>query len=516
MRRKKVSSKNIDIFCLKNSHSRFFTDRELEAYKKKIQGPAWFVALSERQIAAANQLFTALIDDGLMNQYKRTRYILWGLEIQPQPKKRDLIDSIKFARSSDLAFLWSLYNDIYRSADDFCTQKKYTHNECVILSCICHLDMLVTLRELDRIFPVKSGINIKKVPPKRPKYPHILPPKPDPPLCMYDLYKDRMYAIENESNRWFARELLIPCKTNCIVQNILQEEIRRASSSKATEEKNLCSLHQRESSKLYVLLKKIMDETESGEFSEERHKHLTTYERGIAYRMHVQFQKCEDELNANTEELEKEIICKSIIRLVIEMSFDRRYLHLCQRCEELALPVEKPIEFSEQECGLIPKKSSYDPKAVKYFQRPSCNQPLTFNYENIFSIDYLNDHGVVKNSINKILKVNKYCTMDNAISMTLRDMWRNELRKWQDRRDAEIEESQRRVCCNEIKGTRESFYSLLREGLDILKRNPKYVLAALPHSDELPILREWILNRYGLPYRDYKYVLKYGMDGRYR
>lgn len=469
-------------------------------------------------------LFTALIDDGINCQLIRVKHVLIGIGIKPLPPKSQLIKAIKFSRSSDLAFLWFLYDSIYRTADDHCSQKKYSFNERVILSCICHLDMLVTFRELDKILPKPdASCNSREIIQKKHKYSHILPPKPVPPLDIYEIYKDPFYVIENESNRWFAIEGLVQSESYCIAQKILAEEISKIPKT-LQNSKSLCAQHLKESSKFYQTMKKLTHENQQKDFLEENHKHLSIFERGIAYGMFVEFQKYEKEFNEKSERIETEIIVKSLLHQVINNSFNRRFIHLCEKCEEMSHPnSHEKYEFPSDDddiCNKIPKTSSYDPSIVKYYQRPSIdgNHPLSFDYEKIFSLDVINDYGVVKNSINTALKLDKYLTVDNAITTCLRDMWRITLKKWNEKRQADIEERQQRVVanCSEFGKNKEKILKLLREAIAIMRKNPKFVLAALPQCHRLPILREWILQRYGFKYIDQSLIKnKYGMDGKY-
>ncbi|KAH8308956.1 hypothetical protein KR059_004153, partial [Drosophila kikkawai] len=46
----------------------------------------------------------------------------------------------------------------------------------------------------------------------------------------------------------------------------------------------------------------------------------------------------------------------------------------------------------------------------------------------------------------------------------------------------------------------EQMNQLLKDGLRILSRNPRYVLASLPDCHKLPIMREWVKRRYGKTY----------------
>ncbi|KAL7029411.1 hypothetical protein ACKWTF_006234 [Chironomus riparius] len=504
-------------------------NKQLEKYKNKIRGPNWYEELTERQVAAANLLFTALRKETLDYQLKRTKHVLWGISINPLPNKNQLTKAIKFAKNSDLAFLWYLYHKVYHSFHETCTQRKYSLNERVILSCICHLDMLVTLRELDKILPKPNMSKIiktdKRFNKKKVKYSHILPPRPVPPLSIYEMYKDPFYVIENESNRWFSRESLVFSTSHCIVKKILTEEISKiGTNTSSPDEKILCGKHHKESSKFYQLMKYLMDENENIDFKENSHRHLSISDREIEYGMFLEFQKWEDEFKQNVENADTDIIMKTLLNQILNNSFNQRYIHLCNKCEDLSTSNDgntlSEYEKDDDEDMIIYSKTSYNPLIIKYFQRPSIDgsHPLTFDYEKIFSIDFLYDHGVVKNSINTALKLNKYLTEDNAITVCLRDMWQTKLKEWNEKRQADIEERQKRVVADvgRIGKNKEKILKLLREAIDLMRKNPKFVLAALPQCHRLPILREWILQRYGVKYIDQNLIkTKYGMDGKY-
>lgn len=46
----------------------------------------------------------------------------------------------------------------------------------------------------------------------------------------------------------------------------------------------------------------------------------------------------------------------------------------------------------------------------------------------------------------------------------------------------------------------EQMNRLLKDGLRVLRQDPRYVLASLPNSHKLPVLREWVKRRYGKAY----------------
>jgi hypothetical protein len=501
-----------------------FVDKQIEEYKRKLRSPDWFEELTERQVAAANLLFSALREDSLDYQLKRTKHVLWGIGINPLPNKNQLTKALQFSRNSDLAFLWFLYHKVFHSYHETCTQNNYSLNERIILSCICHLDMLVTLRELDKVLPkpketknVKTHNRIKR---SKKIYPHIRPPRPVPQLSIYEMYKNPFYVIENESNRWFSKEFLVFSNSHCVATKVLAEEISKISNNfSSSDEKNLCAKHLDETSKFYQLMHCLMEKNENINFNENNYRHHSIMDREIEYGMFLEFQKWENRFKQISNNTDVDIIIKSLLTQILDDSFNQRYLHLCKKCEALSIPNDEET-FSAYEkynhgsitnvYNKIPKSSSYNPSIIKYFERPSVvgSHPLTFDYEKIFSIDFLYDHGVVKNSINTALKLNKYLTEDNAITACLRDMWQTKLKEWNEKRQEQIEERQKRVVADfsKIGKDREKILKLLREAISLMRKNPKFVLAALPQSHRLPILREWILQRYGVKYIDERLI----------
>jgi Domain of unknown function (DUF4770) len=81
-------------------------------------GPGWYQELSENQIAAANLVFSAIQDDDIKCQLKRVKHVLTAIGIFPLPKPFQVNVALKFAKNNDLAFLWFLYESIYRTCDD--------------------------------------------------------------------------------------------------------------------------------------------------------------------------------------------------------------------------------------------------------------------------------------------------------------------------------------------------------------------------------------------------------------
>lgn len=491
-------------------------------------GPGWFQELSENQIAAANFLFTAVGNDGVECQLKRVIPILNKINLHPLPKYHQLVAALKFAAASDLAFLWFLYDRVYRTASDVCSQTTYTLNERLILSCICHLDMMLTLRELERILPKiekrevkierkKAGIvehkkNYKSPyyePLPRPKMPPFKmfkkPQRLQPNFEIFDLYKDPYYIIENEVNRWFAASTLLPTESQCVAQKVVCDLIDATFKPNVKRKTNLCSRHQEESSKFYQMMKRILgngDDIEPDDLS-----HLNGFERGIVEGLQLELSNLEHNFWGKNERFQSNVIVKAILRQILENASNLKYIHLCEQCEECVESkdlFDQLFHAQEEKNSTNSSKTSVASSIMQYCQRLSSYGPLTFDYEKIFATSFLEEQGAVKNSINTALELEKHLTEDNAITVCLRDMWRLEMRLWNEKRQAEIVDRQQQVTfeCEEVWGNRRKILKMLEDAIGILRRHPKFVLAALPDSHRLPLLREWILQRYGVRHTD--------------
>jgi len=63
------------------------------------------------------------------------------------------------------------------------------------------------------------------------------------------------------------------------------------------------------------------------------------------------------------------------------------------------------------------------------------------------------------------------------------------------------EERKRQVIdCDDSKFDEKKLFGMLKQAIELMKENPKFVLASLPDVHRLPLLREWILQRYGRRY----------------
>ncbi|EDW80511.1 uncharacterized protein Dwil_GK11529 [Drosophila willistoni] len=100
------------------------------------------------QIDALSGLTNALRDDGEQGSTYRVHTCLVQLGITPLINQMSLKKLINMSRGSDLAFLYFLWEGFYK-----CNRTEYTYNEQVLMSSVMHLDLDMTLYELDRILP---------------------------------------------------------------------------------------------------------------------------------------------------------------------------------------------------------------------------------------------------------------------------------------------------------------------------------------------------------------------------
>ncbi|XP_030377763.1 uncharacterized protein LOC115626524 [Scaptodrosophila lebanonensis] len=115
----------------------------------------WYRQLSVEQLRAIEILPDALRDDDEQGTTFRVRKCLTDLGIVPLIDRRPLKKLIIHSRGDDIAFLYFLLEGFYRTGTEaeMETKTKYTTYEQILMSSIQHLDLELTLRELDRILP---------------------------------------------------------------------------------------------------------------------------------------------------------------------------------------------------------------------------------------------------------------------------------------------------------------------------------------------------------------------------
>lgn len=206
----------------------------IDKFLSKKNVAPWFRGSSHYQIQGADRLFSALRDDAEQRSTHRVRACLNLIGLEPMITSKQITFLMKLSRCNDLIFLWFLMEIHYKTPKP----GPYCVNEQLICSSICHLDMIPTLRQLDKILPSGrvSRLQTKSKPvcnhskgrtserTKRDNQSqYVLPyfevyPRPkhygkqltlEVPdfkvkLNLYKAYSDPNYIVQNEANRWFA------------------------------------------------------------------------------------------------------------------------------------------------------------------------------------------------------------------------------------------------------------------------------------------------------------------------
>ncbi|KAI8123910.1 hypothetical protein CVS40_5767 [Lucilia cuprina] len=218
----------------------------------------WFRGTSHYHIQGADRLLNALRDDAEQSTTHRVQSCLNLIGLEPIITSKQIMCLMHLSRGNDLVFLWFLMEMHYKTPKH--DPNSYSVNEQLICSAICHLDMITTLRELDKILPSghTSRIEMKKAGLKREalkksfnnrkkeristKY--VLPyfeeyPRPQQygkrllleipnfkvKFNMYSRYSNSNHIVQNESNRWYAEYHFNPGK-RIVYLHIIHETIR--------------------------------------------------------------------------------------------------------------------------------------------------------------------------------------------------------------------------------------------------------------------------------------------------
>lgn len=113
--------------------------------------PRWLRGLSDLQLNAVHALSSNLCYDILESTTYRVQNLLSRMGIEPRPPRQQLQKVFTISRGNDVAFLWFLMEMFYKSSGP---KDIYNINEQIIMSAIFWLDIVPTLRELDRLLPL--------------------------------------------------------------------------------------------------------------------------------------------------------------------------------------------------------------------------------------------------------------------------------------------------------------------------------------------------------------------------
>lgn len=135
--------------------------KKLEEFQKKLDVPKWYLGLSEYQERTVLELCNDLRDDFEQGTSFRVEKSLMRLGLSPLITKKKIRTMVVLSRGNDLAFLFFILEGYYMS----CRKNgEFTTNERLLLMAMSKIDLLPTLRELDRILPPPqlSDLDLKR------------------------------------------------------------------------------------------------------------------------------------------------------------------------------------------------------------------------------------------------------------------------------------------------------------------------------------------------------------------
>ncbi|XP_037806106.1 uncharacterized protein LOC119600111 [Lucilia sericata] len=503
--------------------------------------PSWYRGVSLFQKKSADLLLNAIRDDCAQRTVYRTMRCLDSIGLDPLPTKKQLHSILPLCGGSDLALLWFLMEWLYRDNES----DSYSVNEQLILSSIAHLDMNATLRELDRILPPgqapKSEIfqsSRKNFPNRKnnsikPSSGNILPyfEKLGRPRLMKSSYFGREFnrkeilqsvhqqfsssshLMTNESYRGFQGFNNNHKETT--VHNLAKDEITRLlnnfESATFNEGKIQTVYRQQEdidyltntfNAQLNAIAKMKVQEMEH--IFDRKHQ---SYKR-IVSRLQCDIEKYRHEFRAMAEICHKQCNLKLSSNTVREnkpnmvstlhsnqddgygeqqninstSSSNRRYSF--QRSPGTEFPDK--YDFSS--------KTSENDTDPKYFFISQQQPPFKFDYCKMFNYK-------------EFIKEEDSDGLDVTASNYIHQIWEQELRKHE---VIELTSSPKDRVQPSIVDYGLDYYDpdddelmdrMLKDAIDIMKKDHRFVFAAIPAAHRFPMLREWIRLRYGKTYK---------------
>ncbi|ALC41339.1 ssp5, partial [Drosophila busckii] len=115
-----------------------------------IDVPKWYLGLSGYQQTAIKEMYNDLRDDFEQGTSFRVEKGLARLGLDPLVSKKKIRTMVKLSRGNDLAFLFFMLEGYYKTAR---RNGEYSTNEKLLMVAMANVDLMETLRELDRILP---------------------------------------------------------------------------------------------------------------------------------------------------------------------------------------------------------------------------------------------------------------------------------------------------------------------------------------------------------------------------
>ncbi|XP_062562343.1 uncharacterized protein LOC134225919 [Armigeres subalbatus] len=509
--------------------------------------PLWFQELSDNQVESMNGLLEAIRDDIDEGTIVRCRESIRSLGVYPLCPANIFQEALIMSHANDLSFLWFLL-ELHYSKN---RQQGYSNNERLLMSAICHLDMMTTLRGLESVLP--PPVPRKKTRARRSceslGWPtdarHYCSPYLEPqrvreprkqcfrrkdfraPFCLdrYKQYRNPDFVIPNEASRWFAKQVRanqtpapeqtgedqkelmqrkIPLTISAcgsaelIVRELLNDQIALMV-GREEEYQQLCRKHQ----DMDRRRKKLMD--------------LLTKRSNVREKLNEEVKKAQDEQKQSDELARENRLIHILLRKLIDDSVVTCMITPRGNCPECWASFErqrKLLDGTQCSCDKEPGifclrsmlKKNQKQSMLKYFHCCRGTVPFEFDYRKILEDDVQRPGCPVKKAIRIALGMEENGDVDEsaAVDRCMKEMWRCELKLWNERFLKGREEAEEKKTeidlldfeCIESKDP-EFLQQLLKRALLKLCEHPKYVLATFPEAYRVPFLTAWMQNRYG-------------------
>lgn len=385
--------------------------------------------------------------------------------------------------------------------------------------------MITTLRELDIMLPqpitsehdrkssIKSNKNHRRKIKKsispyleacpRPKIPQTLylppPPLSDPNFSPYHRYKDPLYVVSNEFNRWFA------------IPTFIGDFDRSAALKRFLGQMN----KEKNDDRLTRILMELKSITNCVCKDNRQHKPHEPLENDVIFPTDLNTIDTEEEFIQLAAKYQQQCMFRIIFRQLIHLRYIadadniRLCLNYCNRCRsDLKLYEQMAIKNNNLDVGSMCNTQSSSINCINCNMGNMCcgssAHPKCIDYEKIFSENLIGTCGSVSKRCRKFVQsLDKHAKkLKEFIVICPKSIWKYELRMWSELVfDQKYDDSFYDFPLDKYNGRNTLLMTaLLKNALIQLSGNPKYILATLPESYNLPVLQEWIKLRYGSKY----------------
>uniref|UniRef100_A0A1A9WIQ2 DUF4771 domain-containing protein n=1 Tax=Glossina brevipalpis TaxID=37001 RepID=A0A1A9WIQ2_9MUSC len=419
----------------------------------------WFRGTSVFHLEGANRLFNAIRDDTEQSTSHRVRACLNLLGLDPIISSKEIKFLMRLSRGNDLAFLWFLMELHYHT-----TKPGYSVNEQLICSAICHLDMITTLRELDKILPeshkrkprkkTKKDEELKPPTVGTPKFKtkkmYILPyferqrkpklygkplvlklPNFSVDVNIYKPYTDPNYVVANESNRWYANYQFQTSKR--IANHIIRDEIEgifknfETAKLKASQIEVICDYHktlkeleEKMNAELHV---KLRDECLLKYFGSLK-KHEERAEE-MKKKLEKEIEKQMEEFRKEARIVRKQMTLKTLTSEceLIDVILGEEHEQICKKTAE-ELRTKKKCEIALDNCknnndevrrNSISNKQGHTKEALEELDAMSI-----LSKEQLINVEHFNPRTSLRSSRGSIRRVSHVSNVSNFASAYVR------------------------------------------------------------------------------------------------